>query len=113
MNNFLELLSTQAERIWKQAKVQKGLFSILAAVLIFQIYFVRELLAAELLLAIAFLVVMTIAGICYAFGIIGELSIAATEIGLRAAGESTKRGISALEQFSRDSIRHFPCETAK
>jgi len=113
MNKVLELFSTQAERIWKVAKVRKGLFAILAATAILQIYFVRELIAAELLIAVAFVVFMTIAGVCYAFGTIGELSIAATETGLRVAAKSTKRGVSALEEFSRDSIRHFPCETAK
>lgn len=113
MKNILELFSTQAERIWKTAKVRKGLFAVLAAAAILQIYFVRELIAAEVLIAVAFVIFMTIAGICYAFGTIGELGIAATETGLRTAADSTKRGASALEHFSRDSIRHFPCETAK
>jgi len=113
MNKALQLLSTKAIDLWNQAKVRKGLFRVVAALLILQLYFVRELLAAELLIALAFVVFMAIFGIVYAIGTLGELGIAATETGLRVAAEGTKRGAAGLEQFGRESVRHFPTETAK
>ena len=113
MNGVTQLVVTKAVDLWNQAKVRKGLFRLIAAVLILQLYFIRELLAAELLIALVFAVFMAIVGICYAFGALGELGIAATETGLRVAAEGTKRGVAALEHYSRNSVRHFPTETAK
>jgi hypothetical protein len=113
MNRISQPLVTKAVDLWNQAKVRKGFFRVIAALLILQVYFVRELLAAELLIALAFVVFMAIFGIVYAFGTLGELGIAATETGLRVAAEGSKRGAAALEQFGRESVRHFPTETAK
>jgi hypothetical protein len=113
MHRIFDVLSAKVGDIWKQAKARKWFFRAVAAILILQLYFVRELLAAELLITIAFLVFMAIVGICYAIGTLGELGIAATETGLRVAAEGTKRGVSALEQISRNAVRHFPTETAK
>jgi uncharacterized membrane protein len=113
MRNALDVLSTQAKNLWKQPKFRKTFFRVVAALLVLQLYFVRELLAAELLIAVFFVAFMLIAGIVYAFGALGELSIAATETGLRVAAEGTKRGVVALEHISRNSVRHFPTETAK
>jgi hypothetical protein len=113
MQRILDVVTTQASHLWKQPKFRKTFFRVVAAILVLQLYFVRELLAAEMLIAIFFVVFMIIVGICYAFGTLGELSIAATETGLRVAAEGTKRGVSALEQIGRNSVRHFPTETAK
>ena len=49
MNRLLGQLKVFGEAAAKQAKVRKGLVAILAAFLVLQVYFVRELLAAELL----------------------------------------------------------------
>jgi hypothetical protein len=113
MRKVFDVLNIPAKDLWKQPKFRKTFFRVVAAVLILQLYFVRELIAAELLIAAFFVVFMLIAGIVYAFGALGELSIAATETGLRVAAEGTKRGVAALEHISRNSVRHFPTETAK
>lgn len=113
MRRTFAFLNTQAKDLWNQPKFRKTFFRVVAALLILQLYFVRELLAAELLIAVFFAVFMLIVGICYAFGALGELSIAATETGLRVAAKGTKRGVAALEHISRNSVRHFPIETAK
>ncbi len=56
----------------KQAKLRKGLTLFLAVVLFLQLYFVRELIAAELLFGIGFLVFLALVVLFYSIGYIGE-----------------------------------------
>jgi hypothetical protein len=97
----------------KEPKIRRPLIKALAVLFILQIYFVRELLVAEALFAIGFIVVMAVVGICYALGTVGLKSIDVTETGLRLAVQGARRSYDVLEVVARNSIRHLPSETTK
>jgi hypothetical protein len=81
----------------KQAKLRKGVTLFLAIILVLQLYFVRELIAAELLFGLGFLVFLTLAGIFYAVGFIGERAFEGMEAGYRASAPAARRAYSRLE----------------
>jgi hypothetical protein len=56
MKTVLTQLKAVASALVRKAKIRKGALSILAAFFVLQLYFVRELLAAELIFGIAFAV---------------------------------------------------------
>jgi uncharacterized membrane protein len=97
----------------KEPRIRRPLLRGLAVLLVLQIYFVRELIVAEALFAVGFLVVMAIVGICYALGTLGLKGIDLTETGLRLAAQGARRSYDALEVAARNSIRHLPSETTK
>lgn len=113
MDTILGQLKSLALKVWQQAKVRKGLTRTIVVLLVLQLYFVRELIAAEALFALFFVAVMAVVGICYALGSIGLKSIDATEVGARVAAQSARRSYDMLEMVARNSIRHLPSETAK
>jgi hypothetical protein len=113
MNRLWEQSKCLLLRAVKEPKIRKPLLKGLAVLLILQIYFVRELIVAEALFAIAFAIVMAIVGICYALGTVGLKGIDLTETGLRLAAQGARRSYDMLEIFARDSIRHLPSETTK
>jgi hypothetical protein len=97
----------------KEPKIRKPVIRGLIVLLVLQIYFVRELLVAEVLFAVGFLAVMAVVGICYALGTVGLKSIDVTETGLRLAVQGARRSFDVLEVVARNSIRHLPSETTK
>jgi uncharacterized membrane protein HdeD (DUF308 family) len=106
-------LRVLAEKVAKEAKVRKGLVSILAAVLILQVYFVRELLAAEALFILLFAVLLVMTGIFYVLGTVGERAIDIGEAGARVIAQSTKRGYGMVEEIGKKSLRHPHSESAQ
>ena len=80
----------------KTAKVRKRLMGIVAALVILQLYFVRELIAAELLFGIGFSVILVLAGILYLVGAIAEQGWDLTEAGARVIARSARRSYSKL-----------------
>lgn len=113
MNTVLARLGAVAGAVVQKAKVRKGLLSILAAFLIFQLYFVRELLAAELIFGLGFAVVLLLVGIFYLVGTLGERGLELTEAGARVAVSSARRGYSTLEEISKRPVRHPHSESAQ
>jgi hypothetical protein len=113
MNKLLVQAKELILKAAKEPKVRKPVLQGLAILLILQIYFVRELLVAEALFAVGFVVVMAIVGICYALGTIGLKSIDLTETGFRMAAQGARHSIDVLEVVARNSIRHLPSETTK
>jgi hypothetical protein len=113
MNKLLGQAKELILKGWNEPKIRRPFLRGLAIFLVLQIYFVRELLAAELLFIIGFVVVMAVVGICYALGTIGLKSIDLTETGIRVAAHSARRSYEALEVAARSSIRHLPSETSK
>src|SRR5579872_5390510 len=113
MNRVWGQLKVFGETAAKQAKVRKGLIAILAAFLVLQVYFVRELLAAELLFGLLFAVVLVIGGIVYALGTISERAIDAGEVGARAIAQSTRRGYVLAEAITKKSARYLHSESAR
>jgi hypothetical protein len=114
MNTVLERLGGFARDLIRKAKVRKGLLSIVAAFFILQLYFVRALLAAELIFVLFFLVILALVGVAYVLGTIGERGLAWTEVGVRTLAGSAKRGYLALEEeISKRPFRHPRSESAR
>jgi hypothetical protein len=84
-----------------------GIFAIL------QTYFVRELIAAELLFGLVFAILFVLGLIFYVVGAIGERGLDWAEAGVRVAAPVARRGYSALEEISRRPFRHPRSESAQ
>ncbi len=113
MNKLWEQSKCLLLKAAKEPKICKPVLGGLAILLVLQIYFVRELIVAEALFAIGFVVVMAVVGICYALGTIGLKGIDLTETGLRLAAQGARRSFDTLEIVARNNIRHLPSETTK
>ena len=113
MKTVLTQLKAVARAVIQKAKVRKGLLSILAAFLVFQLYFVRELLAAELIFGFLFAVALVMVGIFYLIGTLGERGLEFTEAGARVVASSARRGYSTLEEISKKPVRHPHSESAQ
>ena len=83
------------------AKVRKRLMAIAAAIIILQLYFVRELIAAELLFGLGFAVMLVLAGVLYVVGAIGERGFDLTEAGARVVARSALRGYRKMAPVAR------------
>ena len=97
----------------REAKVRKRLLAILAVILFLQLYFVRELVAAELLFGVGFCVLLALVGIFYLLGVIGERGFSFMEAGLRAMGPLARRGYYRLDEISKKPSRHPRSESAR
>ena len=89
--------------------------TILGVVVLFvlQLYFVQELVAAELLFGLAFAAFFLLAGLFYVLGLVGERSFDWTEAGVRILAVSARRGYAAIEDLSRKPFRHPRSESAQ
>jgi hypothetical protein len=87
--------------------------SALVILVVLQVYFVRELLAAELLFGLLFAALLLLGGICYVVGVIGERGLDWAEAGVRVVAQSARRGYSGLEELSKRSFRHPRSESAQ
>ena len=106
-------LKAFVSKIAKQAKVRKPLVAFLAIILILQLYFVRELIAAEVLFGLGFLVLAVIGGILYLVGSIGERTFDLGEAGVRAIVPYLHRGYLRTVEFSKKPFRHPRSESAQ
>jgi len=113
MNTFLGRVKAYAGAVAEKAKVRKGMLSLVAVIAIFQLYFVRELAAAELLFGLVFAFLLVLGGIAYLIGTIGERGLDLTESGIRVLAESARRGYNGLEEISRKPFRHPRSESAQ
>jgi len=84
-----------------------------AILLVLQLYFVRELIAAELLFGPLFITLFVIVSVCYLIGMIWENGVAWAEMGARAVIGLTRRSYSTLEEFSKRPFRHPHSESAQ
>lgn len=112
MKKILGLLKSQFVKLAENPKVRKRAIIVTAVFLILQIYFVRELIAAELLFFLGFIVCLALAGIFYVVGTIGEQGFDLIEAGVRAASGPTRRGWAALEDYTRKSLRPTRSQSA-
>src|ERR1700741_3297474 len=113
MKTFLEQSKSLALLIVEKAKVRRGLLVGFAIFFVFQLYFVRELLAAELLFGLGFAVLLALVGLAYLFGSHGERGLDFAEVEIRVVGVSARRGFSALEEISRKQFRQTRSESAQ
>jgi len=97
----------------KQQKLNRAIWWTLGVIFVLQLYFVRELLAAELLFGMLFAVLFTIGFVVYMIGRAGERGFSWAESGTRALAQSTRRGLSAVQEISRRTFRHLRSESAQ
>jgi hypothetical protein len=102
---FSKSFWTRLRNIVGKPKVRAIAIPFLALGLILQIYFLRELVAAELLFGLGFAFVLVLAGIFYALGALGERGLTQAEVAARAISRSARRGYIALEEFSKKTLR--------
>lgn len=107
------MLKASWNAVTEKAKVRKGMLSILAVFFVIQIYFVRELLAAELLFGMGFAVLFAIGMIFYLVGTLGERGLDWAETGVRVVATSARRGYASLEEITRKTIRDPRSESAQ
>lgn len=77
---------------------RKWLWVFLGAVLVGQMYYVREMLAALVLFALLFVVVGTVAGVVYLLGRAGESTISAAE-------PFARKSMAFAEELSKKAFR--------
>lgn len=113
MKAGFERLLALVKAATKEAKIRKRLAVGLLVLLVLQLYFVRELIAAEILFGLGFLVLLTLGGIFYLVGAIGERSLDWIEAGARAAAPVARRGYARIEEISKKPFRHPRSESAQ
>jgi len=106
-------LKSLGKKLSETVRIRKGVVAVIAVVFVAQIYFVRELLAAELLFGLGFAVLLAFAGLFYVIGAISERGLDWTEAGARAVADSARRGYASLEEISRKPFRHPRSESAQ
>jgi hypothetical protein len=113
MKTILARLKAFVVGVAAKAKVRKGTLTAFGIFFFLQIYFVRELLAAEVLFALAFGVVLVIGGTAYLLGALGERGLDLTEAGIRLLARSARRGYGLVDELSRKPFRHPRSESAQ
>ena len=113
MKTQLETAQAFIVGIGQKAKVRRGLLSAVAVFLVLQMYFVRELLAAELLFGLGFAFLLMLGGLFYLVGSVGEKGLDWAEAGVRVISSSARRGYAGLEEISRKPFRHPRSESAQ
>jgi hypothetical protein len=106
-------LATWIRNLAAKPRVRNTTLSLLAVGIVLQIYFVRELLAAELLFGAVFALLFLLGGLLYLLGAITEHGFDWTEVGARLLAHSARRGYAALEEISRKPFRHPRSESAQ
>lgn len=88
MKVFLGQIKTFAS---SEAKVRKGVMAVVAVFFALQVYFVRELVVAELFFGLGFAVLLVLGGLAYLVLSAGERGLEYAEAGVRAIGDSARR----------------------
>jgi signal transduction histidine kinase len=81
-------------------KTRRRLAWTLAVIVILQLYFVRELIAAELLFGMLFAAIFLFVAICYTLGNAWEYGVVWGEVGVKAIAMTARRGYGVLEYVS-------------
>jgi len=113
MKTFLERSKGIALAVVEKVAMSKGLLLVIAAIFVFQLYFVRELLAAELIFGLGFAALLGLGALAYLVGLLGERGLDYAEVGVRLIGESARRGFYALDEISRKSFRQARSQSAQ
>jgi hypothetical protein len=113
MKMLSKKLNALLAAIKQNPKLRNRIILGLAVLAILQTYFVRELIAAELLFGLGFAVLFVLGVIFYVVGAIGERGLDLAEAGIRVAAPIARRGYSAIEEISRRPFRHPRSESAQ
>lgn len=113
LKQYLGQMGNLMSGVKQSMRVRKGMWAILATFIVLQAYFVRELLAAELLFGLAFAVLLALGAVAYVLGTIGERGLDWTEAGVRFVGASARRGYGAIEELSARAFRRMRSQQAQ
>lgn len=97
----------------RKPQLQKSLWWALGIIFVLQLYFVRELLAAEMLFGLGFAVLLFLAAVVYLLGTLGERGLAWSEARVRIVAQSARRGLGMVEEISRRPFRHPRSESVQ
>ncbi len=113
MKTILGKLNAVTLAVKQNSQLRNRILWSLAVFGVLQIYFVRELMAAELLFGLGFAVLFVLCVIFYLVGAIGERGLDWAEAGIRVVAPFARRGYVALEEISRRPFRHPRSESAQ
>jgi len=113
MKAMLGNLESLIAKLGEKEKLRNSAVVVVAIVLVAQMYFVRELLAAELLFGLGFAILLALGGLLYAIGAISERGLDWAEAGVRVVVDSARRGYASLEDITRKPFRHPRSESAQ
>lgn len=112
MKRLWDQIGAGSAGLFRKKALRKWLILSLAVLFILQLYFVREMLAAEVLFGMFFAVVLLLCGVFYAVGALGERGLDLAEAGIRVAARSARWSYSALEDLSKRQFRHRHSQSA-
>ncbi len=112
MNRLWDQIGAVSVGLFQKRQLRKWIFSLLAILFVLQLYFVREMLAAEVLFGMFFAVVLVLCGIFYVVGAVGERGLYLAEAGIRVAARSARWSFSTLEDLSKKQYRHRHSQSA-
>jgi hypothetical protein len=95
-----------------KAQLRRSLWWAAGIAFVLQMYFVRELIAAEIIFGIFFVGMFFVAAAIYLVAAIGEQGLRWSESAMRWFGHSARRGAGALEYFVRKSSARANSESA-
>ena|ERR1700683_2002327 len=113
MKMISEKLNALISEVKQNPKLRNRIFVGAGAFAILQTYFVRELIAAELLFGLGFAVLFVLGVIFYVVGAIGERGLDWAEAGVRFATPIARRSYGAIEEITRRPFRHPRSESAQ
>jgi hypothetical protein len=96
-----------------EPKTKKRIIWTLAVLFVLQLYFVRELIAEELLFGMLFAAMFLLAAICYLLGTISVDGLDWMEAGARLIASTARRYYNLLEEISKKPFRHPHSESAR
>jgi hypothetical protein len=96
-----------------QPQTRKRIIWTIAVLFVLQLYFVRELIAAEVIFGALFAVLFVLVTICYLIGTLWENGLTWADLGVRGVVTLTRRSYSTLEEFSKRPFRHLRSESAR
>ena len=94
-------------------RIKKWVWITFAVVIALQVYFVREMLAAELLFGLLFLILLLIVLLAYLLKQAGERTLAWAKPAAHWLGLTARRGFVLAEAISRKPFRHLRSESAR
>lgn len=112
MNRLWDQFGAVSARVFEKSQFRKWVIALLAVLFVLQLYFVREMLAAEVLFGMGFTVLLVLCGIFYVVGAVGERGLDLAEGGIRVAVRSARWSFNTLEEISKKQFRHRHSESA-
>jgi hypothetical protein len=97
----------------RRLRIKKWMWWALAAIVAFQIYFVRELLAAELLFILGFLFLVVFGGLFYLAGAVGERGLDWAGAHAHFIKSAARWSLSRFEALSKKTFRHPRSESVQ